>query len=266
MSRIQATPSRPGPTAKYMRPLTFAASWVTLVALASCCFFAPRGTEAQPTIDDVVGFGCSMAISGAAAAAMAFGIGGRRRWAAELMLCVAVLSSSAALLLVYALWFDPTFARGNMDLWSFQRLQHGGREWAKQLAGYHGPLGATVGIVLGTVAGLLTILGRHRPRLAAGTAFIILFAFASGFGRQFAFDVVTWLGWILRYHFVPGSISSDQISITGMIFGAITGAVVANLAIYATTSSSIRRSRHAQFSEHLSGLGASTEPDRPIQE
>jgi hypothetical protein len=45
---------------------------------------------------------------------------------------------------------------------------------------------------------------------------------------------VTWLGWILRYHFVPGSISDDQISITGMIFGAITGAVVANLAIYAT--------------------------------
>jgi hypothetical protein len=234
MPRIQDTPSRPVLTAKYLRPLTFAASWIALVALASCCFFAPRGTEAQPTIDDVVGFGCSMAISGAAAAAMAFGIGGRRRWAVELMLCVAVLSSSAAFLLVYLLWFDPTFARGHLDLWSFQALQHGGRGWAKQLAGYHGPLGATVGIVLGTVAGLLTILGRHRPRLAMGTALIILFAFTLGPVRQFTFDLVTWLGWILRYHFVPGSISSDQISITGMIFGAITGAVIANLAIYAT--------------------------------
>ena len=87
---------------------------------------------------------------------------------------------------------------------------------------------------LNTVAGLLTILGRHRPRLAMGTALIILFAFASGFGRQFAFELVTWLGWILRSQFVPGSISDDQISITGMIFGAITGAVIANLAIYAT--------------------------------
>jgi hypothetical protein len=236
MSQMQDTPSRPGPTAKYLRPLTFAASWVALVALASCCFFAPRGTEAQPTINDVVGFGCSMAISGAAAAAMAVGIGGRRRWVVELMLCVAVLSSSAALLLVYVLWFDPTFARGHLDLWSFQRLQHGGREWAKQLAGYHGPLGAIVGIVLGTVAGLLTILGRHRPRLAMSTALIILFAFTSGLGRQFAYGMVTRLGWILRYHFVPGSISDDQISVTGMIFGAITGAVIANLAIYATSS------------------------------
>jgi hypothetical protein len=78
--------------------------------------------------------------------------------------------------------------------------------------------------------------GRQRPRLATGTALAILFLFASDLGRQFAVDLVTWLGWRLRYHFVPGSISDDQISITGMIFGAIAGAVVAGLAMYATRS------------------------------
>jgi hypothetical protein len=41
-------------------------------------------------------------------------------------------------------------------------------------------------------------------------------------------------------YFVPGSISDDQISITGMIFGAIAGAVVAGLAMYATRSSAVR--------------------------
>ena len=236
MSQTQEAPTRSGRMWNYVRPLTFATSWVALAALASCCFFAPQGTEAQPTINDVVGFGCSMAIAGAAAGAMAFGIGGRRRWAIELMLCVAVLSSAAALLLVYFLWLNPSVVRGHMDLWSFQRLQHGGRDWAAQLAGYHGPLGAIVGIVLGTVAGLLTILGRHRPRLAIGTALIILFAFTSGPARQFAFDLVTLLGQILRCLFVPGSISDDQISISGMILGAITGSIIANLAIYATSS------------------------------
>jgi hypothetical protein len=44
---------------------------------------------------------------------------------------------------------------------------------------------------------------------------------------------VTWLGWRLRHFFVPGSISSDQISVTAMIFGAIAGAVIASLAMYA---------------------------------
>jgi hypothetical protein len=58
-----------------------AASWLALVALATACFFAPRGAEAQPTMDDVVGFGCSMAIAEAAAAIAVFAIAGRRRWA-----------------------------------------------------------------------------------------------------------------------------------------------------------------------------------------
>ena len=59
--------------------------------------------------------------------------------------------------------------------------------------------------MLGTVAGLLTVLGRHRPRLAIGTALIILFAFTSGPAREFAFGLVTLLGQILRCLFVPGA-------------------------------------------------------------
>ena len=182
MSQIQHARGRPGHLASYLRPLAIAASWLALVALASGCFFAPRGAEVQPTIDDVVGFGCSMAIAGAAAATAVFGIGGRSRWAVELTLSVAILSSVSALLLIYLLWFDPTFVREHMDLWSFQRLQDGGCSWAEQLAGYHGPLGATVGIVVGSAAVLLARLGRHRPRLATGAALIVLVAIASGPG------------------------------------------------------------------------------------
>jgi hypothetical protein len=140
-----------------------------------------------------------------------------------------------------------------MDLWSFQRLQHLAPLWAKSLAGYHVPLGAAVGLALGTVAGLLIRLGRRRPRLATGMALAILFAFASDPGRPFTFDLVTRFGWILRYHLVPWSISDDQISITAMIFGAITGAAVAGLAMYAT------RPRGGE-------VLATPEPDRSGQE
>jgi hypothetical protein len=234
MTRISEAPAHPGPLATYVRPVAIAATWLAVTALATGIFFAPRGAEVQPTMNDAVGFGCSMAIAGAAAAIAAFGIGGRRRWAVETVLSVVLLGALAALLLLYLLWFDPTVARGHMDQWSFVRLQQRAVHWAEQLPGYHGPLGAAVGLALGAVAGLLIQLGRHRPRLATGTALAILFAFASDPVRQFTLHLVTWLGWILRYTFVPWSISDDQISITGMILGAIAGSVVASLAIYAT--------------------------------
>jgi hypothetical protein len=234
MTQWQAAPARRRALANYLRPVLIAASWLGLVILATGFFFAPRGAEVQPTMDDAVGFGCSTAIAGAAAAIAAFGICGRRRWAVEMLLLVLLMSAIAALFVIYVLWFDPTLARWQMDQWAFLRLQQGAGHWAVQLAGYHGPLGAAVGIALGVLAGLLIKLGRQRPRLATVMAVAMLLALASDFGRVFAFHLVTWVGLILRYFVVPWSISDDQISITGMIFGAVAGCVVAGLAIYAT--------------------------------
>ena len=247
MTRIPE--ARPTPVAAYLQPVAIAASWLGLVALATAVFFAPRGAEAQPTLDDVIGFGCSMAIAGAAAAIAAFGIGGRKWWAIQLALSVLLVGAIAALLLLYFLWLDPTFARMRMDPWSLQRLQHVAPRWGEQLAGYHGPLGAAVGIALGTTAGLLIRFGRQRPRLAISADLAILFAFASEFGRHLALALVTWVGWRLRFHFVPWSISDDQISITGMIFGAIAGAAVAGLAVYATRHGRVVLASHSERSE-----------------
>jgi hypothetical protein len=159
----------------YLQPVALAASWLALVALTTGCFFWPRGAEAQPTLDDVIGFGCSLAIAGAAGAITTFAIGGRRRWAVQLALSVLLLVTVAASLLLYSLWANPSFARQHMDLWSFRSLEHAAPRWAEQLAGYHGPLGAAVGIGVGAVAGLLIRLGRQLPRLATGMALAIFF-------------------------------------------------------------------------------------------
>src|SRR4051794_29210361 len=118
---------RPRRLATCLRPFVMVGVWLAMVALTTACFSAPRGAEAQPTMDDVVGFGCSMAIAGAAAAIAVFVIGGRTRWGVELALSVLLLGTIASLLLLYALWFNPTFARSRMDLWSFLRLQNGSR-------------------------------------------------------------------------------------------------------------------------------------------
>ena len=204
------------------------------MALATTAFFAPRGTEAQPEINDAVGFGGSMAIAGAAAAITAFGLGGRRRWAVEMGLSVLVLTAIAALLVLDFVVLDPTFLRTQMDPWTLLRLQSVPEHWTEQLAGYHAPLGAIVGLALGAAAGLLIHLARRLPRLAAGTALAILFAMASDPGRQFVFELIKGVGMILRSRFVSWSISDDQISTTGMILGAVAGCTAAFLAIHAT--------------------------------
>ena len=175
-------------------------------------------------MNDAVGFGCSIAIAGAAAAVAVFWINGRRRWALEIVLSVLLVGAIAALA-------SPLFPLARPDLRCASR-------WTSGLsfgfgmnpyAGRHnspdttGRWGAASGLALGAVAGLLIKLGQKRPRLATGMALAILFAFASDSGRQFAFRLVTWLGLILRYLFVHGSISDDQISTTAMIFGAIAG-------------------------------------------
>jgi hypothetical protein len=244
----------------YVQPAAIVGTWLGLVALGTVCFFAPRGGEAQPAMNDVVGFGCSMAIAGAAAAVGAFAIGGRTRWASQLALSALLLGAVVALLLLYFLWYDPMIVRQRLDRWTFEALQSDAAHWAEQVAGYHGPLGATVGLALGAVAGLLIKFGRRRPRLATGAALAIMILFASDFGRQSAVDVVTWLGWRLRYLFVPGSISSDQISITAIIFGAVVGATIADLTMYATRSTQMQGPGFPRSAECLARLAAGPPP------
>jgi hypothetical protein len=234
MTQPQRTPALPRPLTIYLRPLEIAAVWLALVGLATGCFFAPRGLEVQPTLEDVAAFGCSLGITGAAAAIVAFGIGGRRRWAVELTLAVTILGVIAAALLIYFLWFDPTFARQKMNLWRFQWLQNGARRWAEDVAGLHAPLGVPVGIVLGTIAGLLTILGRRRPRLATGIALVVLFTFASTLSRQSVLDQITRLTRNILLNLRGWTSGLEEISITGMIFGGTAGSVIAGLAMYAT--------------------------------
>jgi hypothetical protein len=220
----------------YVQPTAIAVTWLAMVGLGTGCFFAPRAGEVQPTWHDMVGFGCSLAIAGAAAAVTAFAIGGRSRWAIQLSSFVLLFSVIVASLLLYLLWYDPMVLRRRLDPWVLRNLQSGALGWAEQLEGYLGPLGATVGIAFGAVAGLLFKFGRKWPRLALGAAVAIMILLASDFGRQSTFDVVTWLGWRLRYHFVPGSITSDAVTVSAIIFGAVVGAAIAVLAMYATRS------------------------------
>ena len=104
--------------------------------------------------------------------------------------------------------------------------------WAVQTAGYLVPLGSAVGIILGTLTGLLARLARRMPRLAYSIAVALLFALVSDAGRNAVGGALALAGLMVRYFGLPWSISNDEITNTGMIFGAIAGAIIAGLSLH----------------------------------
>jgi hypothetical protein len=138
-----------------------------------------------------------------------------------------------ALPVAYLFWFDIQSARSFLNYGDFLRYQSMAHSWAVQVPLFLVPLGGAVGIVLGSITGLLAGLTRRVPRLAPTIALGLLFFLASEPGRYVARRLMTQLGHIIRYYLVPWSVSSDQIAVTGMLFGAIAGAVIAGFSMYA---------------------------------
>ncbi len=210
-----------------LRLLAIVALWLAVVAFGTACFFVPRGSEAQPDWNDLVGFACSLAIAGAVAGSVALAIGGKWRLSGEVLLAVALVSAIVALLAYIFLWAKPAVLRSQMDLWSFLRLQHDSWRWAEQIAGFLAPLATGVGAVAGVAAGVLIMLDRRWPRLTTAMALALLFAFAAAPVQKMTFELVVQWGWIIHWHLVPGSLIADEISELAAVFGAIAGAVIA---------------------------------------
>jgi hypothetical protein len=232
MTRDETLPAGRFKVASLRRPLAILAAWTCLVVVATSVFFAPRGREVQPTADDLVGFALAVGISAAVTAAVAFGVAGRWKWSFEVAVAVVPPSLVVALLLTYFFWVDIRFARLRLSAEDFQRYQWMTRNWAVQTAGYLIPLGSAVGIVLGSLTGLLARLARRKPRMAHTIALALPFALVSEAGRHSVGGALALAGLILRYYGLPWSISSDQIASTGMFFGAMVGAVVAGLSLH----------------------------------
>ena len=215
-----------------LRLLAIVLVWSVVVGLGTGFFFAPRGTEAQPSYYDLIGFGCSLDLAGVVAAIVAVGLAGKRRWAVEIALAVALTAVAAVTLAYLALWVAPWTVRSRMDAWSFLRLREDVLRWGEAIAMFHAPMATGVGSVVGVIAGLLFLLARRWPRLATGIALGLLFAYASDPVRQFSFDLVIRWGWLIRAPSGTWPMTDDQIWATAAVFGAIAGAVVAGFGLH----------------------------------
>jgi hypothetical protein len=219
------------------RLLAILVIWFLVAGLGTGFFFAPRGVEAQPVANDLIGFACSLALAGVVASAVAVGLAGRRRWTLEIALAVVLMAAAAAVLAYLALWVFPWTVRSRMDAWSFLGLRRDVPRWGQAIILFHAPMGAGVGSVVGVMAGLLILLARRRPRLATGIALGLLFACASSQVQRFVFGAVITFGrtiqwgWYVLSQLEPWAMTDDQIWSTAAVFGAIVGAVVASLAV-----------------------------------
>ncbi len=213
------------------RLLAILSVWSVVVALGMGLFFAPRGSEVQPTYYDLIGFGCAFAIAGAVAASVALTLSGKRKWAVELALAVVMPTAATAVLAALALWVAPMTVRSRMDAWSFLRLQEDVLEWGEVILRFYAPLGVGTGIAVGGVAGLLIVLARRRPRLATGISLGLLMACASGPARSILFGLVIFWGLVIRRPFATWPMTPDEVWATAAILGAIAGAFVACFSI-----------------------------------
>src|SRR5262249_26220244 len=153
------------------------------------CFAAQADTGPQPLAFDLIGFGMSLAVACAVAAAVTLFVGGEKGWAAAVVLAVSLASLVAAALGV-VLWMNPSILRNHTDAWSFLPLLDLPRLWSAEILRFQTPFAAGVGLVIGMAGGLLILLSRRMPRLAIALAYGLLFACAAGPVQRSGLDIV----------------------------------------------------------------------------
>jgi hypothetical protein len=212
--------------------------WILVVGIATVCFFPPglsipaANSEDWSFIDNALVFGSSMTIAGTFATALAFAITGKTKRAIEVVLAVTLAVALLAAVVYTGLWFAPSLARSRIGPWELDRLRHTMRYWSASIVRYEMPLGAVVGLLLGTLAGALALLARRRPRVATGLILGLLFAGASEPVQRLAFGLVVFCGQVVRWYIVSPGMTDPFVPASGVTLGSIAGALIAIVAIW----------------------------------
>lgn len=224
---------RPAPSplaGSLWRCLAIATFWVAVVGSLTWIFFgAGDGAGREPF--DALGFGGPLGIAGATSAALAFAIGGRRRWAVEVLVTVSALIAVAALVAYVVLWAYPGPVRARLGLWPFRSLQTLTSSFGYNLPRFFAPLAIPVGVVAGGVAGLLALLARRRPGAAMAAMVGLLLACSVGPVQESCTGLVVWWGWKIRWRITSMGLTSEQISASGALTGALAGVLLAGMAL-----------------------------------
>ncbi len=220
------------------RFVAIAVLWPFAVATSTACFF-PLGTTFPPgasddwsPLDNALVFASSMAISGPVAVIAVFAVGGKRRWVLDVVGAIMLLVAVFTAVVYTCLWLNPWLARSRMGTWEFIRLRSTMLDLSAATVRYNVPLGTIVGLILGTIVGLLAIIARRRPRVAIGLIAVLLLAGAAEPVQRLAFGLVLMCGYTVRWLIVSPGMTDPFVPAAGVSAGAIAGALIAAVALW----------------------------------
>ncbi len=213
------------------RPLGSAAAWLMATAVATVCLVA--GGQSQ--VGEGVGFAFSFAVAVAVSVIVTLAIGGGWRFAAEFGLAIVATIAVLAGCICLFVWAPPTWLRISMGLSvnNFLIMRRELPRFAAEVSRQTVPIGAILGVAIGSVAGMLVRLARRRPTWAALIGAGLLLSFASGAVPGLAAWTLTDLVLTLRLEggkwavssILPQEVASALGSLTGALLGAV-GAVL----------------------------------------
>jgi hypothetical protein len=162
-----------GPIGCLVRPLAITAMWLTAsVFFVLAYFLSGRSARVEEAIIFAVAFGTAAAVS----AVIALAVGGKRRWALDAALPMAILMAAPVGTAGVLTWLAPAMSASIPT--SNNNPVYWGRLPAIVLgvSGQTIPTGAILGAGIGVISGLSIVLGRRWPRLV-GWLLVALFVF-----------------------------------------------------------------------------------------
>ena len=219
------------------RPLAIVSIWLIAVGFFGTAYIVGTGKR-LPSSREVSVFISAFAVSATIAAVMALFLGGKKRWAVEAALSIAVLIAAPIGAAYAALWLTPAFGQYllGMKPRGFLSYRRDILESAMKIAGFAVPAGIVLGILVGAIAGVLLVLAGRWPRFVGGLVVGLLLACAIGSVHINIFDVVidfvveTRLRGDNRFGYA-WLMAGERASAIGATAGAVVGAVISCWAV-----------------------------------
>jgi hypothetical protein len=234
---------RIGPVWSLTRPLAMTAMWLTATGFFGIAYLlSGRSVRVEEAIIFTVAFGTATAAS----SVIALAVGGKRRWALDAAVPMAILMIASVGAAGGVFWLAPTMSGSLQTIHYFQDYRGNIPAAVLGVSMHTMPTGAILGAGIGVISGLLILLGRHWPRLVGSFLIVLLVSCVIGsvhiitFDRVVDFVVQSGLEGVHRL-MVPWSIRLELPTAIGATAGAFVGAVVAYGAVRLVEGS--RRSR-----------------------
>jgi hypothetical protein len=229
-----------------VRPAAIVALWLIAIGFFGTAYQLAAGR--RPRLDDEITFTAAFAVASAVSAAVALAVGGRRRWAIEAAIPMAILLAMPVVAACVLSWLAPAMGWTLVRVSGFPRYRGDITAAVWETAKLTFPSGVILGALAGAAAGVLLVLARRWPRLVGLLVVGLLLACVVNsvhietFGRMTDLLVKARLSGVDRLVY-SWDVDFELSAALGATAGAVVGAVAASGAVRLSGRAKVRESR-----------------------